>query len=459
MAGAGVRRPGYIMNHRRFAVALVLGAPFGGFWAAGCGDDEVFRDTDAGSFEAGAVPETGTPTQPDGGDGSAPSGCGSSTGAPQRLLLTINNLGKSELAAFNIATKSVDGRFAFSGGLGATSSLGTDPYVFEQDNDLIARMNAQRPWEPVSTWSVAGSDPIDGGAKAQPIGIVVPTCEKGFVLRFNRNKVAVIDTNEHGDASAAESYLDLASMVQPGDDDGLVDMTSAVYVAKEKRVYVLLGNYDRTTVGPPDYSLQCKSTRASIVAIDSTNGQLVSLGGTAPGGGIALEGYNPTVTAPLVYDAARERLLVFQGGCTDPGGAPFNIIKRGVEEIDLATRKVKTLIQLNDKGFPGTFVFMDGNRAALTFFFPNQAFFWNPSQSTLGAEIPGSIDSASHDGKGNLIGARKTKIDGGDGIEVLSVPFVADGGTIDAAAVQKLGENPFTDNTGYLGGAEVWPRP
>jgi hypothetical protein len=236
-------------------------------------------------------------------------------------------------------------------------------------------------------------------------------------------------------------------------------MTSAVYVASKKRVYVLLGNYDRTTVGPPDYSLLCKSTKASVIALDSTTGQLVSLGGTAPGGGIALEGYNPTVTAPLVYDAARDRLLVFQGGCTDPGGAPGNVVKRGVEELDLATSKVKTLIQLNDKGFPGTFVFMDGNRAALTFFFPNQAFFWNPSQTTLGPEIPGSLDSASHDGKGNLVGARKATIDGGDGIEVVSVPYASDAGTLDAAAVQKLGVNPFTNNGGYLGGAEVWPRP
>jgi hypothetical protein len=432
----------------------------GAVWVAGCGDDEVFKDTDAGTFEAGTVPETGPTPQPDGGDGSVPTGCGNpSSGAPQRLLLTINNIGQSELVAFNLADKKVDGRFAFAGGLGASSSLGTDPYVFEQDNDVIARMNAQRPWEPVSTWSVAGADPIDSGAKAQPIGIVVPTCEKGFVLRFNRNKVAVIDTNKVGDASAAESYLDLGALLQPGDNDGLIDMTSAVYVASKKRVYVLLGNYDRTTVGPPDYSLQCKATKASIIAIDSTTGQLVSLGGTAPGGGIALEGYNPTVTAPLVYDAPRDRLLAFQGGCTDPAGAPGTIVKRGVEEIDLATSKVKTLIELNDKGFPGTFVFMDGNRAALTFFFPNQAFFWNPSQSTLGAEIPGSLDSASHDGKGNLVGARKATIDGGDGIEVLSVSYVGDAGTVDAAAVQKLGENPFTNNGGYLGGAEVWPRP
>jgi hypothetical protein len=447
------------MNHRRFAAALVLGAPMVGLWAAGCGDDEVFRSNDGGTFEAGTVPEAGPSPQPDGGDSAAPSGCGSSSGAPQRLLLTINNIGKSELAAFNLADRKVDGRFAFNGGLGASSSLGTDPYVFEQDNDVIARMNAQRPWEPVSTWSVAGSDPIDGGAKAQPIGIVVPTCEKGFVLRFNRNKIAVIDTNEQGDASAAQSYLDLAALLQPDDKDGLVDMTSAVYVASKKRVYVLLGNYDRTTVGPPDYSLLCKSTKASVIALDSTTGQLVSLGGTAPGGGIALEGYNPTVTAPLVYDAARDRLLVFQGGCTDPGGAPGNVVKRGVEELDLATSKVKTLIQLNDKGFPGTFVFMDGNRAALTFFFPNQAFFWNPSQTTLGPEIPGSLDSASHDGKGNLVGARKATIDGGDGIEVVSVPYASDAGTLDAAAVQKLGVNPFTNNGGYLGGAEVWPRP
>lgn len=451
------------MNHRRFALALVLSAPMASAWVVGCGDDEVLRATDAGTFETGPLPESGPTPQPDGGDSSVPSTCGSSTGAPQRLLLTINGTSTSELAAFNIADKKVDGRFGFAGELGQSSSLGTDPYVVEQAKDIVARMSAQKPWEPIATWSVVGDDAVDGGSRnAQPVAVVVPTCTKGYVLRFNRNKIAVIDTTQAADAGAAESYLDLSSLVQPDDKDGLVDMTAAYYVASKKRIYVLLGNYDRTTVVPPDYSLVCKNTTASLVAIDATTGQLVSLGGTAPGGGIALPGYNPVLGTPMAYDAARDRLLVYQGGCsTAPVGGGFATIrKRGVDEVDLATGQAKTVIQLNDKGFPSSFVYMDGDRAALSFSFPNQTFFWNPTQPVLGAEIPGALDYVTHDGKGNVVGGRRTTVDGGAIVEVLSVPFTGgDGGKVDAAAVQKLGENPFTTNSGYLGGAEMWPRP
>jgi hypothetical protein len=167
------------------------------------------------------------------------------------------------------------------------------------------------------------------------------------------------------------------------------------------------------------------------------------------------------VGAPLVYDAARDRLLVLQSGCNvalDGGGAGA-VAQRGVEEVDLATGQVKTLLQLNDKGFPSSLVFVDGTRAAVTFLYPNEAYFWNPSQSVIGPKITAPIESASHDGKGNLIGALRTSIDGGATISVLSVPFPGDGGAVDAASVQTLGENPFTANGGFLGGAEVWPRP
>ena len=45
-------------------------------------------------------------------------------------------------------------------------------------------------------------------------------------------------------------------------------------------------------------------------------------------------------------------------------------------------------------------------------------------------------------------------------VEVLSVRYASgDGGTLDAAAVQTLGTEPFTENSGFIGGAEVWPRP
>jgi hypothetical protein len=449
------------MNRRIFLAALVLSVPSAGLVASGCSEDQTVSPLDAGTVESSTGAETGVSPALDAGEASTTFKCGDSTGAPERLLLTMNNASTSEVVAFNLAEKKVDGRFAFDGHLGQTSSFGSDPYVVEQGVDRVARMDPKSPWVPLSTWSVVGDDQPDGGdPNAQPIVVVVPDCDRGYVLRFNRNKIAVIDTNTIADGGAAESYIDLSSLLQPGDNDGLVDMTAAQWVPSKKRIYILLGNYDRTTVAAPDYALLCKDTSASIVAIDTATRQLVSLGGSAPGGGIALENYNPVLGTPMAYDPVRDRLLVFQGGCnTDEGGGTAGpMTKRAVEEVDLASGVVRTLVHLDDKGFPGSFDFVDGTHAALTFFFPNQTFLWDPSQTTLGAEIPVALDYVAHDGKGDIVGGRREAIDGGALVEIRSVPFSSGDAGVDAA-VQLLGQNPFTTNTGYLGGAEVWPRP
>jgi hypothetical protein len=448
------------MKRKAFAATLVSSVATAGLWIAGCGDDEVFRETDAAPFDGGGTFDAPVNTETGPLDGATGLGCGNATGTPPRLLLSMNNATTSELAAFNVADKKVDGRYTYPGFIGLTSSLGSDPYLLEQATDVVARLDAKRPWEVVSSWSVAGDDRTDGGKpNANPTTVVVPDCGKGYVLRFNRNKIAVIDTTKVADAGAAEGYLDLAPLLQPNDHDGFVEMTSALYVPSKKRIYVLLGNIDLVKVASDGYTALCADTKPSIVAIDTTTGQLASLGGTAPGGGIALEGYNPPLGTSLAYDAARDRLLVLSAGCNkDLGGGNAGAIeRRRVEEIDLATKQVKTLLPLDTEGFPAGMVFIDGTRAAISFF--GQAFFWNPSQTTLGAEIPGGLDFAAHDGKGNLVGARATYLaDGGPGpVEVLSVPF-ADGG-VDASSITKLGENPFTNNAGFLSGAEMWPHP
>ena len=459
-AGAGVRQPRYGMKRKSLAVALCSSAAMAGLWAAGCGDDEVFRETDAAAFDGGGTLEAATNTETGPLDSSTGLGCGNASGAPPRLLLSINNTTTSELAAFNVAGGTVDGRYTYPGFIGLTSSLGSDPYLMEQATDVIARLDAKRPWEVVSSWNVAGDDRTDGGkSNANPSAVVVPDCGKGYVLRFNRNKIAVIDTTKVADGGAAESYIDLSSLLQPDDKDGFVEMTSALYVPGKKRIYVLLGNIDLKKVAMDGFTALCADTKPSIVAIDTTTGQLVPLGGTAPGGGIALDGYNPPLGTPLAYDAARDRLLVLSAGCNvdSGGGVAGGIVRRRVEEVDLATKQVKTLLSLDGQGFPAGMIFIDGTRAAISFF--GQSFLWNPSQTTLGAEIPGGLDFAAHDGKGNLVGARATYLgDGGAGpIEVVSVPL-GDGG-VDASSVKKLGENPFTNNSGFMSGAEMWPRP
>lgn len=462
----GVRGPRVkkMIRNRKWA-ALALFAPALGAYAVGCGDDEVFRATDAGSFDVGPLPDVAQPGDSGGDGGPTGLGCGDSKGAPPRMLLSINNKTTSELAAFNLADKKVDGRFTYDSFIGLTSSMGSDPYLLQQEKDVVARLDPQKPWQVVSTWSVRGDDARDGGMpNANPASIVVPSCSKGYVLRYNRNKIAVIDTNKAADAGAPESFLDLSPLLQAGDKDGLVEMTAAVYAKSKNRIYVLLGNIDFTKIAADGFTALCADTKPTIVGIDATTGQLVSLGGTGPGGSIQLAGYNPPLGTPLWYDAARERLLVMHAGCnTDTGGGVAGPIeRRRVEEVDLATGQVKTLLSLDDKGFPSGMLYVDGSRAALAFF--GEAYFWNPAEPTLGPAIPGGFDLFAHDGKNNAVGVRATYLgDGGKGpIEVVSVPFpAADAGEagVDAAAVTKLGENPFTDNTGFTSGVEVWPHP
>jgi hypothetical protein len=447
------------MSRKWFAVALV--APLGALWAAGCGDDETLLAPDAGYFDGGPTLEAGPNPTTDGGDAAVTPGCAANAvGAPARLLLSMNNTSTSELVAFNVTDHTVDGRFTYPSRYGLSSSRGSDPYLLEQTSDIVAKLDAKRPWEVVSSWSVAGNDAVDGGMpNANPATVVVPDCTKGYVLRFNRNKIAVIDTTKAVEAGAPESFLDLAPLLQPNDKDGFVEMTSALYVPSKKRIYVLLGNIDLTKVATDGYTALCANTTPSIVAIDATTGQLVSLGGTAPGGGIALGGYNPPLGTPLWYDAARERLLVLSAGCnTDTGGGVAGAVtKRRIEEVDLATGQVKTLLSLDAQGFPAGMIFVDQTRAAVQFY--GQAFLWNPSSTTLGPEIPGGLDFGAYDGKGSLFGARGT-FDGGvsTGVEIVSVPL-GDGGAMDASAITRIGANPFTNNGGFMSGAELWPRP
>lgn len=450
------------MKRTWFVLALV--APAFGAWVAGCGDDELFVESDGGGFDAGGVPEAGG--QPEAGsEGGNGLGCGSSAGAPPRVLLSMNNTSSSEIVAFNLNDKKADGKLTFPSPLGFTSSQGSDPYLLQASNDVIARLDPKDPYKVVSTWSVRGDDAKDGGLpNANPVSLVVPNCSKGYVVRFNRNKIAVIDTTKvsTGTPAPADAYIDLAPLLQAEDKDGLVEATAAIHVPSKKRIYVLLGNVDFTKIATDGFTALCANTKPSIVGIDDATGNIVSLNGAGPQGSILVEGYNPFIGSFFHYDAARERLLVFSGGCNvdDGDGGAGAISRRRVEEVDLATGAVKTLLNLDGTfDFPSGMAFVDGTHAAIGFF--GQAFFWDPTQPALGPEIPGGLPFLAGDGKGNIVGMRQvSRGDAGKGIEVVRVPFPAAGSDagIDAAAVEKLGDDPFTNNGGFPGGIEAWPH-
>ena len=449
MGPAGVRGLEVPMM-KRTLLCLGLLAPMGLLWAC-TGDDDVFRATDAGTFEA-AAPDQQTPV---GQDGSLlPTlECGDAGDAPPRVLLLQGNPTKSELAAVNLTTNAVDGRLPVEGAYGTTSSVGTDPYLLGGESDFVTRLDAREPWRPVATWNVHGDDERDGGdPNANPVAVVQAACNKAYVLRYNRDKIAVIDpSNPVG--GLPTKWIDLSSLKQPGDPN-MVEMTSAVYVPSKRRVYVLLGNIDFTKYVPSAFALLCTDLKPSIIAIDVDTDQVVSLGGTAPGGGIALEGYNPPLGSPLVYDAALDRLLVLQAGCNEEvgDGGVGAMTRRRVEQVDLATGAIKTLLSLDDKGFPSSLAFASGEHAAIAFGF--EGYHWDPRQTTLGPAIEGGIDVVAKDGRGGFVGTHQVfHADGGAGpLRVLAVP-AGDAGP------KLITQDPFSKAGGYVASVEVWPHP
>lgn len=439
---------------RTWILGLVL-APASAVVVACSGDDEVISSTnDAGPPDA-AAQESSTSTPPDagGGDsGSGPRQCGDAGGAPPRLLVTIGGTTDGEMAAVNLQSNAVDGRLPIAAAFGGSILTNNkEPFVIAQESDTVLRLDPREPWKSTASWKVTGDDAIDGGKpNANPSAVAVPACNKGYVLRFNRNKIAVIDTGEDANGGAPKSYIDLASQVQGADSDGIVEMTSALYVPSKNRVYVLLGNVDLKKVANDGFTALCATSKPAIIAIDPATDQIV-------GSPIMLEGYNPPLGTPFWYDAAKDRFLVLSAGCNvdTGGGVAGAITRRRIEEVDVATGNVTTLLSLDDKGFPGAFEYIDATHAAVAFF--GQAFYWDPTKTTLGAEIAGGMDFLASDGRGKLLGARATYLgDGGVGpIQVVSSDLT-DGGI---SGTTVIAENPFTKNTGFMSSSSVWPKP
>lgn len=449
------------MNRRW--LSFVWAAPLFGVWAVGCSDDDgasVVTTPDAGSPDAGDGKDAATPAEDAGDageDAAIPATCAPPSGLSPRVLVTAGG----ELAVVDLAKKEVAGRLNFPG-FGATASSGANPYLLESSADVVAKLDAKEPWKVLSTWNVLGEDTYDGAASyANPSDIVVPTCDSGYVVRYNRNKVAVIDTTASADGGAPSKFIDLSSFVQEGDKDGFVNMASAVYAPSKKRIYLLLGNNDLKKVASDGYTALCTDSKPTIVGIDTETGAVASLGGQGPSGSILLggAGVNPGA-ASMVYDAKNDRLLVLETGCNaDEDGQAGAVERRRVEEVSLATGAVKTLLSLDDKGFPAALTYVDETHAVVGFY--GQTFLWDPTTTSLGAEIPGGLGLFAYAGSGRLVGARATYPDdgGAPGIELVSVAFTDATTPIAEGAVEVLATNPFTDNTAYLGGLEVWPKP
>jgi hypothetical protein len=436
-------------------------------WACG-GDDLTYGPSDAAQDVAprdvtipdatdGGADSAGDVTLGDGaGDGGAGDATGDAgdAGPLQRLLLSYNGATQSELVAFGTASKAVDGRYVYPAFIGTSYVTADSPWLLEQSNDVVAKLDPMQPWKVDSSWSVALADgPDAAGAYADPDAVVVGAGTKAYVLRYTRNEIAVIDPTQVVDGGAPTKTIDLSGQVQAA-GDGIVEMTAGVYVASKSRVYVLLGNINRGNVGCGGFCLLCAATQPTIVAIDVTTDTIVPLNGADAGAGYALGGYNPAFgQGAMAYDAQNDRLLVLHAGCNQQGadGGVGPLVRREVEEVPLATGVGQQLLDLTSAAYPQQLVYIDGHDAIVQL---DTAYHWDPTQSTLGAAIPNAPDAFAYDGAGNLLGVKsRLDADGGFlGYDVVSVR-ASDG------MLTKLGADPFSLTGGFISGAQLWPAP
>lgn len=440
--------------------ALVLAYTSGAFVLA-CGGDDDYDDPkpakDAGQAPDSTVSDGGTEAALDASsDAPATDAPSEAAPPPARALVSWNNGTTSELVVVDPTTLAVQGRLTFPGFIGATYSWGlSDPYLLMQSADVVAKLDRDRPWIVKSSWSVRLDDRADGGyAYADPAAIAV-VGNKAYVPRYTRNALAVLDVSQTVDGGAPLKTIDLSSLADPADSDGIVDMTSAIYVPSKNRVFVLLGNVDRNRVVNNGFDILCTNAKPNLVAIDPSTDQVVSFGGNGPGGGIQLSGYNPVLGPPMIYEPGPDRLLVLSAGCNveqaDGGAGP--ITRRRVEAVSLTAKTTSTALDLDANGFPGALVPFGPGRAVVGFF--GDARVWDTQSSTLGPSIAGAPDLFAHDGRGALVGPRTDYLaDGGTEVKVVRI-LVGDAGAIDASSLA----NPFTDPNGFSGGVEVWPTP
>lgn len=397
---------------------------------------------------------------------------------PSRLLLTYNGTSSSEIAAFGLQSKAVDGRLTYPDYLAGTYAGTTAPWLLGEATDVVARLDAQKPWTIDAAWNVAMNDyEADAGYSenySDPQAVIVGAGSKAYVLRYTRNLVAILDTAGGADSGAPAAdagtagdsgvglgtpvgSVDLSSELQAG-GDGYVQPVAGVYVASQQRVYVLLGNINRNDVVDNGYYLECASTTPTIVAIDTATDTLVDLNGSAPGNGWPLVGYDPILgQGALVYDpstGSSGRLLVVEAGCNEVAGdgGVGNLVKREIESVDLASGTATELLDLTAQQFPAGLAYISSTQAVV--FFYQAANEWNPTTTTLGASIPNAPDVGVYGGNGNILGvSSQYASDGGfEGYSVVSVA-IGDGG------VTTLGTNPFTLTGGFLGGVTLWPAP
>ena len=416
--------------------------------------------------DASTKPDSGG-TKPDGGHDAATSkpeagevsegGVALDAGPPRTVLVTYAGTAPTTVFAVNLDTNAIVGKVTSTDSDAITDTSNRyAPFLINQHDGNVVLINSTT-WTADGNWSVAL--PVDGGVNGtDPVAVGVASESQVYVLRNTSNVIDVFDVTTPVDGGAPTTSIDLSSLVQPADEDGVVDPAAAVYVASSKRLYVVLENIDTYAVDDfmGSYDTICTQTISTVIAIDTTTNKVVSLNGSGPGGGIALAGFDPT---SAVYDAAGGRILLFEAGCnpaaTSDGGAPGALKQRGVEAVDLTANTSKVLLDASTQGFPGNLVYIDPTHAVVGFTYPTYvAYSWDPTSATLGAALPNAPQLFDSDGNGNLVGASVNYGDGGSATTDIVSMSIATG------KVTTLQSNVIDLGTGgYLSSVGVWPRP
>jgi hypothetical protein len=416
-----------------------------------------------GGAALAACSSSSTPTN-DGGVPDAKTKTEAGPPGAQYVLVTANNKTTSETLAVNVATKQIEGSLMFTGDLGSTFCAGQPlPFLLEESQSVVARLDSTKPWVIDASWNVLGTDAVDGGyAYSDPIAVLVGGGGSAYVLRYDRNVIDVIDTSQAATQGKPTATIDLSSLVQGM--NGFVYMSSGLYVAAKNMLYVVLENIDENHVSADGEFLYCTAgTTSSVVGIDTKTNALASLGGAGTGGSVVLQGYNP-VPGGLAYDAANDRILLFEEGCyaapaTADGGAGARSLG-GVEAVSLSDLSTTILLDISStfplgSGYPSGISIVSSDDVVLGFDFTgSEVYHWNPSSKTLGAKIPNAPDTFVYDGKGNLLGTSTTYDDAGTGTTTVVSVSVASG-----VSTPLTKPDPFTMSGGFIGGVDVWPQP
>jgi hypothetical protein len=356
--------------------------------------------------------------------------------------------------AFDLTGRAIDGTFTYPD-FGANVSTSAAPWVLEQKDDLVLRMDPKAPWKPLSSWHITEPKPgaNDAGYGYTDPMSIVEVGSKAYVALYTRDYIAVLDTSQVQDGGAPTKSIDLSSLASDADIDGNLEAIALAYDKTAGRVWVVLGNSNNGAIPPSGAYTPCSpGFHPKVVAIDTTTDALV------PGVSYTLSGYGAYPSSGIAYDAKNSRLLITTSGCndvSDAGDGGVNVgptVEAAVESVSLTDGTDKVLLT-PAPSYTSGLIYIDEHHAFLQSSSGTNA--WDPTSTTIGALVAGAPDTAVYDGQGHLVGPSTTSLaDGGSSYSIVSVD-TADGG------VTTLAASPFALTPASYGweSIDIWPKP